>query len=50
MHIILYGVYLVFEGLSFRAASRALEFFTRRSHVSIGVGSEASASGTPLPG
>ncbi len=26
--IVLYGVYLVFEGLSFRAASRALEVFT----------------------
>ncbi len=35
MCIILYGVYLVFEGLSFRAASRALEAFARRSHVSI---------------
>ncbi len=33
--IVLYGVYLVFEGLSFRAASRALEVFTRRRHVSI---------------
>ncbi|MBS7634274.1 hypothetical protein KEJ34_02080 [Candidatus Bathyarchaeota archaeon] len=33
--IVLYGVYLVFEGLGFRAASRALEAFTRRSHVSM---------------
>jgi len=30
--------YLVFEGLSFRAASRVLEAFTCRSHVSVCVG------------
>jgi len=33
--VILYGVYLVFEGLSLRAASRALRLLAARSHVSI---------------
>lgn len=33
--IILYGVYLVFEGLSLRATSRALRALLPRSHVSI---------------
>lgn len=33
--IILYGAYLVFEGLSLRAASRALEPLIKRSHVAL---------------
>lgn len=33
--IILYGVYLVFEGLSLRAASRALKPLIERSHIAL---------------
>jgi len=33
--LILYGVYLVFEGLSLRAASRALRPIVSRSHVAV---------------
>ena len=33
--IVLYGVYLVFEGLSLRAASRALKPLIDRSHVAL---------------
>jgi transposase-like protein len=31
--IMYYAIYLVFEGLSFRACSRVIEPFTKRSHV-----------------
>jgi putative transposase len=33
--IMYYAVYLVFEGLSFRACSRAVEPFVKRSHVAV---------------
>jgi putative transposase len=33
--VMLYAVYLVFEGLSFRASSRAIQPFTRRSHIAV---------------
>jgi putative transposase len=33
--IMYYAIYLVFEGLSFRACSRVLEPFTKRSHVAV---------------
>ena len=33
--IIYYAVYLVFEGLSFRASARAIEPFVKRSHKSV---------------
>ena len=35
VEIIYYSVYLVFEGLSFRACARAIEPFIERSHKSI---------------
>jgi transposase-like protein len=35
MEIMYYAVYLVFEGLSLRACSRAIEPFLDRSHVAI---------------
>lgn len=33
--IIYYAVYLVFEGLSFRACSRVIEPFVKRSHIAV---------------
>jgi transposase-like protein len=35
LEVVYYAIYLVFEGLSFRACSRAIEPFTRRSHVAV---------------
>ncbi|MEM4269526.1 MAG: hypothetical protein QW223_05335 [Candidatus Caldarchaeum sp.] len=34
--VVLYGLYLVVLGLSFRCASRAIEPFADRSHVAVG--------------
>ncbi|MGI0081528.1 MAG: hypothetical protein ACRECH_18155, partial [Nitrososphaerales archaeon] len=31
--LIYYSIYLIFEGLSFRACSRAIQPFAKRSHV-----------------
>ncbi len=35
MEIVYYAIYLVFEGLSFRACSKAIEPFAKRSHIAV---------------
>ena len=35
LEIVYYAIYLVFEGLSFRGCARAIEPFTKRSHVAV---------------